>query len=261
VVFVLDRAGVTGDDGASHNGMWDLSLLGMVPGISIAAPRDEVTLRDALRTALGRTDGPAVLRFPKGPVPAQIPAVRRLGTTDVLAEGSEPNVLVVGVGPMVSLALQVAVRAEQEGIGVTVVDPRWLAPVDGALVELARDYRLVVTIEDNNRVGGYGAQLAQALHDADVDVRVRNFGIPAAFLEHAKRDELLTTMGLTAQDIGRQVVEMFAGLVPPVPESRTADAIGTGAGPAASGGPVGGKPLVLPESPRTADSADEPAAG
>jgi 1-deoxy-D-xylulose-5-phosphate synthase len=212
VTFVLDRAGVTGDDGPSHNGMWDLSLLQVVPGIRIAAPRDAATLREELREAVAVTDGPTVLRFPKGAVGDDLPAVRREGTVDVLRDGAD--VLLVGVGAMARLALEVADRVAAQGISATVVDPRWVVPVPVELSALAVRHRLVVTVEDNSRVSGVGARVSQALRAAGVDVPTRDLGIPPAFLEHGSRAEVLAEAGLTAQDVAREVVELVAGLEP-----------------------------------------------
>ena len=210
VTFVLDRAGVTGDDGASHNGMWDLAVFSAVPGLRIAAPRDGSQLREQLDEALAVDDAPTIVRFPKGPLPSAIPAIERLGRTDVLHRDGEPDVLVVAVGSMAGLCLEVGSRLKDQGIGVTVVDPRWVVPVDSTLVDLAARHQLVVTVEDGLRDGGVGSAVTQALQDSDVDVPVRVFGVPKEFLSHAKRAELLTTIGLTAQDVSREVVEAMA---------------------------------------------------
>jgi 1-deoxy-D-xylulose-5-phosphate synthase len=210
VTFVLDRAGVTGDDGASHNGMWDVSILGVVPGLRLAEPRDAATLREELREALTVADAPTVLRFPKGAVPHDIPAVGRVGGVDVLRRSSQADVLVVAVGAMAGTGLEVAERLTAQGIGCQVVDPRWVQPVDPALVALAAQHRLVVTIEDSSRAGGVGSALAQALRDAEVGTPLRDFGIPARFLTHGKRAEVLAELGLTAQAISRAVVEAIA---------------------------------------------------
>ncbi|MBW3638473.1 MAG: 1-deoxy-D-xylulose-5-phosphate synthase [Actinobacteria bacterium] len=210
VTFVLDRAGVTGEDGASHNGMWDLSLLQLVPGIRLAAPRDAATLRAELREALAVTDGPTAVRFPRGAVGPDIPAVERLGVVDVLRRAPGDDVLLVAVGAFAGLGLEVAERAADQGIGVTVVDPRWVTPVPPELIELARDYRLVFTVEDNGRVGGVGALVSQALRDADIDVPARDIGIPQRFLDHASRAQTLADVGLTAQEVARRLVETVA---------------------------------------------------
>ena len=210
VTFVLDRAGVTGDDGASHNGMWDLSLLALVPGIRIAAPRDARRLREELREAVAVDDGPTVLRFPKGAVGEDLPAVDQVGGMDVVRRSGEDDVLVVAVGPMAALGVEAADRLTAQGVGVTVVDPRWVVPLDAALPALAARHRLVVVVEDNGVAGGVCTQVAAALRGAGVIVPVRGFGIPQAFLDHATRAEVLEEIGLTAQEVSRQVVELIA---------------------------------------------------
>jgi len=212
VTFVLDRAGVTGDDGPSHNGMWDMSILQVVPGLRIAAPRDAAQLRAQLREALDVDDAPTVVRFPKAVVGPDIPAVEQIGGLDVLRRIGDADVLVVAVGPMATICLEVADRLADQGIGVTVVDPRWVKPVDPELGPLAARHRLVVTVEDNGRAGGVGAAIAQVLRDARVPTPLRDFGIPQRFLEHATRAEILSEIGLTAQDISRAVVEEVARL-------------------------------------------------
>jgi 1-deoxy-D-xylulose-5-phosphate synthase len=212
VTFVLDRAGVTGEDGSSHHGMWDLAMLQPVPGLRLAAPRDAAQLRAQLREALDVDDAPTVLRFPKGTTVEEIPATERIGGVDVLHRAGEPDVLLVAVGAMAATCLDVAGRLADQGVGVTVVDPRWVKPVDPALVTLARAHRLVVTVEDSGRVGGVGSTIAQVLRDAGVHVPLRDFGIPAKFLHHGTRAEVLTDLGLTPQEISREVVEIVAGL-------------------------------------------------
>ncbi|MEY9876698.1 1-deoxy-D-xylulose-5-phosphate synthase [Streptacidiphilus sp. MAP12-33] len=208
VTFVLDRAGVTGTDGASHNGMWDLSILQVVPGLRIAAPRDADQLRAELREALEVTDAPTVVRYPKAEVGPPIVAEERIGGVDVLLRtgpaGRMPEVLLVAVGTMASACLDAAALLTAEGLGTTVVDPRWVKPVDPALVELAARHRLVVTVEDNGRVGGVGAAVAQALRDADLDLPTRELGIPQRFLDHAARGEILDEIGLTGPGIAAQ---------------------------------------------------------
>lgn len=211
VTFVLDRSGVTGDDGASHNGMWDMSVLQVVPGLRLAAPRDATRLRELLDEAVDVDDAPTVVRFPKGAPPADVPAVDRAGGCDVLVRSGARDVLVVAVGSMATTAVEVARRLEDQGIGVTVVDPRWVKPVDPALVDLARDHRLVVSVEDNGVQGGCGASLLQALVAAGVRTPVQLHGIPQEFLGHAKRDVILERIGLTAQHLARGIVEAMAG--------------------------------------------------
>jgi 1-deoxy-D-xylulose-5-phosphate synthase len=212
VTVVLDRAGVTGDDGASHNGMWDMSILSVVPGLRLAAPRDEATLREAVREAVEVTDGPSVVRFPKGSLPPDIPALERRGPVDVLRRGERPDVLLVAVGSMVPMCLAAAERAADHGIEVTVVDPRWVLPVPEKLAELAAGFRLVVTVEDGGRAGGVGTTLTQALQDRDVDVPVRAMGLPQRFFEHGSRGQVLADAGLTEQDLARRIAEWTAVL-------------------------------------------------
>ncbi|CRK55852.1 1-deoxy-D-xylulose 5-phosphate synthase [Alloactinosynnema sp. L-07] len=213
VTVVLDRAGITGPDGASHHGMWDLSILGVIPGIHIAAPRDAATLREELREAVAIDDGPSVLRFPKATVGDDITAVERVGPVDVLRRGDSSDVLLVTVGSFAELGLAAAERLADQGIGVTVVDPRWVAPVPRELVELAAKHRLVVTVEDSGRHGGFGWALAALLRDSDVDVPLRDLGIPNEFHAHGSRDEVLVRLGLTAQDVARRVTGWASDLL------------------------------------------------
>ncbi|MEU0952408.1 1-deoxy-D-xylulose-5-phosphate synthase [Streptomyces niveus] len=201
VTLVMDRAGVTGDDGASHNGMWDLTLFQAVPDIRIAAPRDGATLRALLREAVAWEQGPTVLRFPKGTTGADIPAIDTTDGFDVLHNAPGRDVLIVSVGPMARLALDVAGRLGKAGVGATVVDPRWVTPVNPTLVEAAAYFKHVITIEDSGRVGGVGAAFGQALADAGIDTPVRNFGLPREFLDHGSRAQVLAHCGLTADAV------------------------------------------------------------
>ncbi|WP_405590484.1 1-deoxy-D-xylulose-5-phosphate synthase [Streptomyces sp. NBC_01092] len=214
VTFVLDRAGVTGTDGASHNGMWDMSILQVVPGLRLAAPRDADQVRAQLREAVEVKDAPTVVRFSKGAVGPAVPAVGRVGGMDVLREpGTDtPDVLLVSVGALAPMCLEIANLLDKQGITTTVVDPRWVKPVDEAMAPLAERHRVVVTVEDNSRVGGVGSAVAQALRDAGVDVPLRDFGIPPRFLDHASRAEVLVEIGLTAPDIARQVTGLVSKL-------------------------------------------------
>jgi 1-deoxy-D-xylulose-5-phosphate synthase len=212
VTVVLDRAGVTGSDGASHNGMWDMSILSVVPGLRLAAPRDGATLRQALRESVEVTDGPTVVRFPKGTLPPDVPALERRGPVDVLRRAERHEVLLVAVGSMVPICLAAAERAAQHGIHVTVVDPRWVQPVPAELVDLAAGHRLVVTVEDGGRAGGVGTTLTQALQDRGVDVPLRSLGLPQAFLEHGSVGQVLADAGLTEQDVARRIAEWTAVL-------------------------------------------------
>ncbi|MDT0395208.1 1-deoxy-D-xylulose-5-phosphate synthase [Streptomyces edwardsiae] len=214
VTFVLDRAGVTGTDGASHNGMWDMSILQVVPGLRLAAPRDADQVRAQLGEAVAVEDAPTVVRFSKGAVGPAVPAVGRVGGMDVLREpGTDtPDVLLVSVGALAPMCLEIAGLLDRQGISTTVVDPRWVKPVDEAMAPLAGKHRVVVTVEDNSRVGGVGSTVAQALRDAGVDVPLRDFGIPPRFLDHASRAEVMAEIGLTAPDIARQVTGLVAKL-------------------------------------------------
>ncbi|MET7318828.1 1-deoxy-D-xylulose-5-phosphate synthase [Streptomyces thermodiastaticus] len=235
VTFVLDRAGVTGTDGPSHNGMWDMSVLQVVPGLRIAAPRDASQLRAQLREAVAVDDAPTLVRFPKETVGPDVPAVGRVGGMDVLHRAKRPEVLLVAVGVMAPVCLQAAELLEARGLGCTVVDPRWVKPVDPALPGLAAEHRLVAVVEDNSRSAGVGSAVALALGDADVDVPVRRFGIPEQFLPHAKRSEVLADIGLTPVDIAGRISAALAvrdaadvkqaGTVPAQQAARTVTAV------------------------------------
>jgi 1-deoxy-D-xylulose-5-phosphate synthase len=227
VTFVLDRAGVTGPDGPSHHGIWDLAILQSVPHIRIAAPRDAPRLREELAEAIRVDDGPTVLRFPKGGVGDDIDQVRRLPDgVDVLAETERKDVLLVAVGAMAPLALDVAERLRAQGIGATVVDPRWVIPVPAGVLQLAAGHRIVVTIEDGIRVGGIGTRVRQDLRAAGIDTAVDELGLPDEFIGHASRDQILESAGLTGQQIARDIVAQVLGSRIPVarPEREEADA-------------------------------------
>jgi 1-deoxy-D-xylulose-5-phosphate synthase len=217
VTFVLDRAGVTGPDGASHHGMWDGSILQLVPGLRIAVPRDGTRLAELLREAVAVSDGPTALRFPRGTAGADVPAVARLGDMDVLREpasGAAADVLLLGAGPMAGVCVQAADRLADQGIGVTVIDPRWVKPLDEALVGAARSHRLVATVEDNGRVGGFGEAVCRLLRDRDTETPVKVFGLPQQFLEHGERGEILDDAGLTSQHLARLITEAVARRTP-----------------------------------------------
>lgn len=212
VTFVLDRAGVTGPDGASHHGMWDLAMLQIVPGIRIASPRDETRLREQLAEAVAISDAPTVIRFSKGTVANELSAIRRLEDgVDVLHESSAKDVLILTVGAMAETGIQVAKMLSDQGIGSTVVDPRWVIPVPKSIVKMAADHRLVVTIEDGIRVGGIGTRVRQDLRAAQIDTALSEIGLPDEFLEHASRNEILERVGLTAQSISREIVAQVLG--------------------------------------------------
>jgi 1-deoxy-D-xylulose-5-phosphate synthase len=222
VTFALDRAGVTGPDGASHHGMWDMSILQVVPGLHLAAPRDATRLRAALAASLTIDDAPSVIRYSNQQVPDDIPALDTSEGIDVVLRTDDPQVLVVGYGEMVQTAVAVGQRLADQGIGVTVVDPIWALPVNSALVRMASDHRLVISIEDNGIVGGCGARLAQEMRLAEVTTPLREFGIEQRFLEHGSRAELLEQLNLTPQHIARYAVEaMVRGETEPSRSSAT----------------------------------------
>lgn len=230
VTVVLDRAGVTGPDGASHHGMWDLSLLQSVPGLHLAAPRDAARLREELREAVAIEDAPSVIRYAKGEVGTDREAVERLDDgVDVLvrnpAGASGNDVLLVGVGTMSELALDVSERLGAQGISSTVVDPRWVLPVPTSIIDLAADHRLVVVIEDGIRAGGVGSRIRQELRHAGVDTALNEVGLPVAFLDHGSRSEVLERVGLTARQVAHDVVAQVLGTKLPIarPLPRTED--------------------------------------
>ena len=214
VTFILDRAGVTGDDGPSHHGIWDLALTGIVPTMEVAAPRDGARLRQALQEAVAINDRPTLLRFPKGAVHADIPAFESRDGVDVLYRGESADVLLVSVGVMAPLAVEAASQAYREGVGVTVVDPRWVKPLPASLVTMAQRYKSIVVIEDGIRHGGIASALSEMLRDARVEVPIHSIGVPLEFIEHSKRAEILEDLGITAQKIAREIVEWSSTSVP-----------------------------------------------
>ena len=225
VTFVLDRAGVTGPDGPSHHGIWDLAILQVVPHIRLSAPRDATRLREELGEAVAVTDAPTVVRFSRGNVGTEIPAVRRLPDgVEVLSEASRKDVLIITVGPMAEIGLGVAARLADQGIGATIIDPRWVVPVPKSVIALAAKHRLVVTIEDGIRVGGIGTRIRQELRAAGVDTALNELGLPDEFIEHGSRAEILEEAGLTPQQIARDVVEQVLGSKIPVARPLTDDA-------------------------------------
>jgi 1-deoxy-D-xylulose-5-phosphate synthase len=225
VTFVLDRAGVTGPDGPSHHGMWDLAILQVVPNIRLAAPRDATRLREELREAVVIEEAPTVIRFPRGNVGNEYEATRRTADgVDVLREAAHKDVLIVTVGPMAALGLDVAERLADQGIGATVIDPRWVVPVPTSVIEMARDHRIVVSIEDGVRVGGIGTRIRQDLRAAGVDTPVTELGLPDEFLPHGSREQILDLVDLTPQAIARDLVAQVLGsripVARPLPEDE-----------------------------------------
>ena len=224
VTFVLDRAGVTGPDGASHHGMWDLSILQVVPNIQIAAPRDALRLREELREAVSVSDAPTVIRFPKGVAETSIDAISRSKDgVDFLYQSPAKDVLIVAIGSMAATALQTAELLRAQGIGATVIDPRWVVPVPKTVLDEAAKHRLVVTIEDGVKVGGIGTRIRQDMRTAQIDTALNEIGLPDEFLEHASRDEILERVGLTAKQIAHDVVAQVLGAK--VPHAKKLDDI------------------------------------
>ncbi|MEY3473418.1 MAG: hypothetical protein RLY22_921 [Actinomycetota bacterium] len=224
VTFVLDRAGVTGPDGASHHGMWDLSILQVVPNIQIAAPRDALRLREELREAVSVSDAPTVIRFPKGVAETSIDAISRSKDgVDFLYQSPAKDVLIVAIGSMAATALQTAELLRAQGIGATVIDPRWVVPVPKTVLDEAAKHRLVVTIEDGVKVGGIGTRIRQDMRTAQIDTALNEIGLPDEFLEHASRDEILERVGLTAKQIAHDVVAQVLGAK--VPHAKKLDEI------------------------------------
>ncbi len=212
VTFVLDRSGVTGDDGPSHHGIWDLALTGIVPTMHVAAPRDGARLKELLREAVAINDAPSMVRFPKGAVQEDIPAFERRDGIDVLYRGESADVLMISVGAMAAIAVEAASSAYREGVGVTVIDPRWVKPLPESLVRMAERYKSVVVLEDGIRHAGIGSAISEMFRDAGVLIPLHSIGVPLEFIEHSKRGEILSDIGITAQNISRSVVEWSSTL-------------------------------------------------
>ena len=210
VTFVLDRAGVTGDDGPSHNGIWDLALTGIVPTLHVAAPRDGARVRETLREAIDITDAPTLLRFPKGAVNEDIPAFERRDGIDVLYRGESADILLVSIGAFAAMAVEAAGQAYREGVGITVIDPRWVKPLPKSLITMAQRYKSVVVLEDGIKHGGIASTISELFRDAGLSVPVHSIGVPLAFIEHSKRAEVLQDLGITVQNITRSLVAWSA---------------------------------------------------
>jgi 1-deoxy-D-xylulose-5-phosphate synthase len=206
VTFVLDRAGITGDDGPSHNGIWDLALTGIVPTLHVAAPRDGARLRETLREAVEINDAPSLIRYPKGAVCSDIPAFERRDGIDVLYRGESADILLVSVGSMAAMAVEAAAQAYREGVGVTVIDPRWVKPLPASLVTMARRYRSIVVIEDGIKHAGIASTVSELFREEGLSVPIHSIGVPLEFIEHSKRDEILIDLGITVQTITRSLV-------------------------------------------------------
>jgi 1-deoxy-D-xylulose-5-phosphate synthase len=206
VTFVLDRSGITGDDGPSHHGIWDLALTGIIPTMRVAAPRDATRLRETLREALDVNDAPTALRFPKGAVQKDIPAFERRDGIDVLYRGESADVLLVSIGAMASIAVEAASQAYREGVGVTVIDPRWVKPIPDSLITMARRYKSVVVLEDGIKHAGIASSISEQFRQAGLNIALHSIGVPLEFIEHSKRAEILDDLGINAQTISRDIV-------------------------------------------------------
>ena len=213
VTMVLDRAGITGPDGPSHHGMWDLAMFGIVPGMRVAAPRDAQTLVEELDEAVATSTGPTVLRYPKASLGPVIAAVGRIGGVDLLRAPAGASVLVVGTGALCAAAIDAAELLDAEGISCSVVDPRWVLPPAPVLAEIAAEHQFVVTVEDGLRIGGVGSHLATMLADRGVDVPLRALGLPGEFIGQGTRAELLSRYGLDAEGIAASIRAMAGGTV------------------------------------------------
>jgi 1-deoxy-D-xylulose-5-phosphate synthase len=207
VTFVLDRAGVTGDDGPSHHGIWDLALTGIVPTMHVAAPRDAARLRETLREAVAISDAPSMVRYPKGAVQIDIPAFERRDGIDVLYRGESADVLIVSIGSMAAIAVEAASMAYREGVGVTVIDPRWVKPLPTSLITMSQRYKSVVVLEDGIKHGGIASSISEMFREAGLSTPIHSIGVPLEFIEHSKRSEILNDLGITAQNISRSIVE------------------------------------------------------
>jgi len=206
VTFVVDRAGITGDDGPSHHGIWDLALTGIVPTMRVAAPRDGARLRETLREALEVNDAPTAVRFPKGAVQVDIPAFERRDGIDVLYRGESADVLLISIGALAAIAVEAASQAYREGVGVTVIDPRWVKPLPTSLITMAQRYKSVVVLEDGIKHGGIASSISELFREAGLNVAIHSIGVPLEFIEHSKRTEILEDLGITAQKISRDIV-------------------------------------------------------
>ena len=207
VTFVLDRAGITGDDGPSHHGIWDLALTGIVPTMHVAAPRDAARLRETLREAVEISNAPSMVRYPKGAVPSDIPAFERRDGIDVLYRGESADVLLVSIGSMAAIAVEAASMAYREGVGVTVIDPRWVKPLPTSLITMSQRYKSVVVLEDGIKHGGIASSISEMFREAGLATPIHSIGVPLEFIEHSKRSEILNDLGITAQNISRSIVE------------------------------------------------------
>ncbi len=205
VTFVLDRAGITGDDGPSHHGIWDLALTGIVPTMHVGAPRDGARLKEILRECVKISDAPSMIRFPKGAIPADIQAIERITGADVLHRGSTKQVLLISIGSMASMALEVAQLAHQQSIEITVVDPLWVKPISPAIIAMCADYDTVVVMEDGIKHAGIASTISETLREAGSSCTLHSIGVPLEFIEHSKRNEILDDLEITPAAIVQQI--------------------------------------------------------
>ena len=215
VTFVLDRAGITGDDGPSHNGVWDLAISGIVPSLRVAAPRDGARLKESLAEALAVSDAPTLLRFPKGEINSDIPAFERRDGIDVLYRGESADVLLISIGAMANICVEAASQSYREGVGVTVVDPRWVKPLPKEICRIADRYKSVVVVEDGIKHGGIASTLSEMFREEGIATPIHSIGVPLVFLDHAKRTEILSDLGITSQNIARELVEWNSSITLP----------------------------------------------
>jgi 1-deoxy-D-xylulose-5-phosphate synthase len=205
VTFVLDRAGITGDDGPSHHGIWDLALTGIVPHMHVGAPRDGARLKELLRQCIAIDNAPSMIRFPKGAIPADIAALERVDGIDILHRGGTNQVLVISIGSMASMALEVAQLAHKESIEVTVIDPLWVKPMSSNVTALCAKYSTVVVMEDGIKHAGIASTISESLREAGSQCSVHSIGVPLEFIEHSKRNEILEDLKITPAAIVQQI--------------------------------------------------------
>jgi 1-deoxy-D-xylulose-5-phosphate synthase len=212
VTFCMDRAGLVGEDGQTHMGLYDIAYMLAVPGMTVTAPKDGDELIGLLRTAMAQTDGPFCTRYPRDKAPdfprpaAEIPAVP-YGTWERLRPGKDLAILAVGT--MVRPALDAAELLAADGIDCAVINARFLKPLDDAMLELLlQEHRTLVTVEEGTIVNGFGAYLAETLQTTHPDVRVLALGVPDRLIEQAPRAEQLERCGLTAAGITRRITAL-----------------------------------------------------
>jgi 1-deoxy-D-xylulose-5-phosphate synthase len=205
VTFVLDRSGITGDDGPSHHGIWDLALTGIVPNMHVGAPRDGARLKEILRQSVAIQNAPSMIRFPKGAVPADIPALERISGTDILHRGENKQVLLISVGSMASMAMEVAGLAKKQSIEITVIDPLWVKPISPDVIAMCGQYGTVIVMEDGIKHAGIASTISEALREAGSNCVLHSIGVPLEFIEHSKRNEILEDLAITPAEIVQQI--------------------------------------------------------